>query len=255
MRHFGWMPVVGLVLLVACGDNGGDVTEPIPTPTPTPTPENVAPTANFGVSCDLLVCTFSDSSSDSDGSVKAWQWSFGDGATATEQNPMHTYAAAQSYTTTLVVTDSAGATGTVSKTAEPQAPPTADLTCTDAAGPGAPASCTVTLPQAAGVLAVLGPPKPCGAVGDVLAFSAPVADTLTSDACFAPAGTQVQLAPSPAGTVVTFEMRGGLTLYSTAVHVTGTYPTWTLNIEDALGAPFDPVPDFTDLIVTLTVVP
>lgn len=253
MRNFGWLPVVGVILLAACGDsgNGGDVTEP------TPNPENVAPTANFGVSCELLVCTFSDSSSDSDGSVKAWQWDFGDGATASEQNPVHTYAAAQSYTTTLVVTDSAGATGTVSKTATPEAPPppTAELTCTDAAGPGASASCSITLPVTAGVRAVLGAPKPCGAVGDVLAFSAPVADTLSSDACFAPAGTQAELAPSPAGTVVTFEMRGGLTLYSTAVHLAGTYPEWTINVEDALGAPFDLVPDFADLVVTLTVVP
>jgi hypothetical protein len=217
----------------------------------------VAPTANFGVSCELLACTFSDSSSDSDGSVAAWAWDFGDGATSIEQNPAHTYAAGQSYTVTLEVTDTAGAKGTVSKTATTVAPPppTADLTCTDAPAPGTSALCSITLPVTAGVRAVLGPPKPCGAVGDVLAFAAPVADTLSSDACFAPAGTQLELAPSPAGTVVTFEMRGGLTAYSTAVHLAGTYPEWTLNVEDALGAPFELVPDFADLVVTLTVVP
>ena len=243
MRNSGWMPVVGVVLLAACG-SGGDVQAP----------ENTAPTANFGVTCALLDCTFSDSSSDADGSIQSWQWDFGDGATAIEQNPVHAYGAGQSYTATLVVTDNAGATDTVSKTAEPQAP-TADLTCTDAPAPGASAVCSLTLPQTAGVQAVLGPPKPCGAVGDILAFTAPVADTLTTDGCSAPAGTAAQVAPSPAGTVVTFEMRGGLTQYSTAVHVSGSYPAWTLNIEDALGAPFAPVPDFADLIVTLTVVP
>jgi PKD repeat protein len=249
MRSFGWMPVVGMVLVAACGGDGdgGDVQGP------PPPPANTAPTANFGVSCATLVCSFSDSSSDADGSVASWQWDFGDGATGSEQSPVHTYGAAQSYTATLVVTDNGGAKDTVSKTAEPQAV-SADLTCTDAPAPGTSATCSFTLPQAGSVQAVLGPPEPCGAVGDILAFSAPVADTLTTDGCFAPEGTQIQLDPAPAGTVVTFEIRGGLTQFSTAVHASGAFPTWTLNIEDALGAPFE-TPDFTDLVVTLTVVP
>ncbi len=249
MRKFGWMPVVGVILAAACGgdgDDGGDIQEP--------PPENVAPTADFGVSCALLDCTFTDGSNDPDGSIRSWHWDFGDGSTGTEQNPVHTYDAGQSYSVTLVVTDSADATGTVTKTAEPVAP-TAELTCADATVPGAAATCSFTLPQTAGVVAILGPPKPCGAVGDVLAFSAPVADTLTADGCFAPAGTQAEVAPSPAGTVVTFEMRGGLTEFTTAVQVSGAYPEWTLNIEDAVGTPFDPVPDFRDLVVTLRVVP
>ncbi len=48
-------------------------------------------------------------STDSDGTIAAWLWSFGDGATSTVANPSHAYAAAGSYTATLTVTDNDGA--------------------------------------------------------------------------------------------------------------------------------------------------
>lgn len=45
-----------------------------------------------------------------------YAWNFGDTNTSTAANPTHTYAAAGTYTTTLVVTDSLGATQTFSNT-------------------------------------------------------------------------------------------------------------------------------------------
>jgi PKD repeat protein len=51
-------------------------------------------------------------SSDPDGTIASYAWSFGDGATATSASPTHSYAAPGSYTATLVVTDNLGATGT-----------------------------------------------------------------------------------------------------------------------------------------------
>jgi PKD repeat protein len=66
---------------------------------------NAAPTASFGVDCTGLTCDFTDTSSDSDGAVVAWSWEFGDGATASVQNPQHTYATGGPRTITLVVTD------------------------------------------------------------------------------------------------------------------------------------------------------
>ena len=243
MRSLGWVPVAGIVWLAACGGSGSDVVAP---------PANTPPKANFGVSCAQLVCSFTDSSSDAEGSIKAWQWNFGDGATGTDQNPVHTYGAAQSYNATLTVTDSAGATDSITKTVQPQAP-SADLTCVDASTAGAPATCSLTLPETAGIRAVLSDRVPCQAHGDVFAFTAPVADTLTADGCFDPIGTQVELAPSPAGTQVAFNITSGLTQYMTGVRVTGQYPEWTINVEDAVGAPFPA--NFTDMIITVTALP
>jgi PKD repeat protein/plastocyanin len=72
------------------------------------TPYNNAPYADFTLSCSELACSFTDLSTDSDGSVVAWSWTFGDGATSTEQNPTHVYAAASTYTVTLGSTDNSG---------------------------------------------------------------------------------------------------------------------------------------------------
>ena len=77
---------------------------------------NEAPTASFTYSpshpTDLDVISFSDTSTDSDGSVVSWSWSFGDGATSTAHNPTHQYADDGIYTVTLVVTDDDGAPST-----------------------------------------------------------------------------------------------------------------------------------------------
>lgn len=73
---------------------------------------NIPPTANFTYSDNLLQVTFTDASSDSDGSVVSWAWNFGDGNTSTLQNPVHTFAANGTYSVSLTVTDNEGATGT-----------------------------------------------------------------------------------------------------------------------------------------------
>src|SRR5207249_11183120 len=55
-----------------------------------PTP-NQPPTADFSSSCTLLVCSFTSTSSDPDGSIVSYSWTFGDGGTSNEQNPTHVY--------------------------------------------------------------------------------------------------------------------------------------------------------------------
>jgi PKD repeat protein len=74
--------------------------------------------------------TFTDTSTDADGTIASWAWSFGDGITSTEQNPTHAYTEVGTYTVTLVVTDNDGNESvayTADITVSPQ-PPTAYFT-------------------------------------------------------------------------------------------------------------------------------
>ncbi len=72
---------------------------------------NEAPTANFTAVTNGLTATFTDTSTDSDGSIASRVWNFGDGTTSTMANPTKTYAVANTYNVTLTVTDNGGLTG------------------------------------------------------------------------------------------------------------------------------------------------
>jgi len=73
-----------------------------------------APAANFSANVTSgiapLAARFTDTST---GNPTAWLWSFGDGATSTEQHPVHTYTAPGTYTVSLTVENSFGANDTV----------------------------------------------------------------------------------------------------------------------------------------------
>ncbi|MFQ5960521.1 MAG: PKD domain-containing protein [Candidatus Methylomirabilales bacterium] len=71
---------------------------------------NSPPRASFSYDCADLVCSFTDTSTDTDGTLVAWHWSFGEGSSATGQSISHTYAEAGTYAVTLTVTDENGAT-------------------------------------------------------------------------------------------------------------------------------------------------
>jgi PKD repeat protein len=78
---------------------------------------NLPPTAAYSYACTATrQCTFDGSgSSDADGPIVTYSWSFGDGGTASgETSPLvtHTYGASGAFAVTLTVTDDAGATGT-----------------------------------------------------------------------------------------------------------------------------------------------
>ena len=71
---------------------------------------NRSPRAAFGVACAEFTCTFSDSSTDEDGSIVQWHWIFGDGLASDAPSPVHTFAAADTYHVSLSVTDDGGLT-------------------------------------------------------------------------------------------------------------------------------------------------
>ena len=73
-------------------------------------PVNENPVAGFTQTCTELACVFTDTSSDSDGTVTGWLWDFGDGNTSNAQSPNHSYVAAGTFTVTLTATDDDGAT-------------------------------------------------------------------------------------------------------------------------------------------------
>jgi PKD repeat protein len=60
----------------------------------------------------LNVAFDGSTSSDADGSIVSYAWTFGDGASATGVTANHTYSTAGSYTARLTVTDNQSATGT-----------------------------------------------------------------------------------------------------------------------------------------------
>ena len=110
MHH--WLRAFSLPLILvlsACGGGGGGGGGGS-----TSTP----PTANFSFACTDLACSFTNLSTtqDTSDSIIAYNWTFGDGsAVDTTLSPSHTYAAASTYTVTLLAIDSKGLRGTVTK--------------------------------------------------------------------------------------------------------------------------------------------
>jgi PKD repeat protein len=86
---------------------------------------NVSPIASPTASCTGQSCTLNgSSSSDPDGTIAGYAWSFGDGGTSTAVAPSHRFAAPGTSTVSLTVTDNQGgtATSTIPVTVDPGGP-------------------------------------------------------------------------------------------------------------------------------------
>jgi PKD repeat protein len=79
-----------------------------------PSGANQNPQAAFTSTCSAATCSFDASgSSDADGTIASYAWTFGDGGTGSTQTPGHTYSASGTYNVTLTVTDNSGGTASV----------------------------------------------------------------------------------------------------------------------------------------------
>ncbi|GIH09393.1 protease [Rhizocola hellebori] len=69
---------------------------------------NQPPSASFTFTTSGLTASFTDRSTDPDGTIASRSWTFGDGTTSTATNPPKTYATAGTYSVRLTVTDNRG---------------------------------------------------------------------------------------------------------------------------------------------------
>ncbi|PSO45065.1 MAG: hypothetical protein BRC25_03235, partial [Parcubacteria group bacterium SW_6_46_9] len=76
---------------------------------------NQSPTASFSHTTTGRQANFTENSTDPDGDITSYQWSFGDGQSNTTANPTHTYNTSETFTVTLTVTDQAGSTDSISR--------------------------------------------------------------------------------------------------------------------------------------------
>lgn len=132
-------------------------------------PANQAPTANPGGpytgAAGSAIAFDGSASNDPDGSIASYAWDFGDGNTGTGVAPSHTYAAAGTYTVSLVVTDNLGlASVAATTTATIGAAANAFAVWTDGAG-------NAISSIASGGTATL---QICTSVADINAFQAQV---------------------------------------------------------------------------------
>lgn len=95
---------------------------------------NLAPKAAFTSSCSGVSCTFdATGSTDDDGSIQSYEWTFSDGDEAGGPTPQKDFPQTGTYDATLTVTDDGGLTSSVThqvSVTKPNEPPTADFTAT-----------------------------------------------------------------------------------------------------------------------------
>uniref|UniRef100_UPI00109C934B PKD domain-containing protein n=1 Tax=Microbacterium sp. K24 TaxID=2305446 RepID=UPI00109C934B len=119
------------VKLTVTDDRGGVATKTTSV-TVAPAP-NQAPVAAFTpTATGLSVAVDGSASTDADGTIQSYAWTFGDGGTATGATATHAYAAAGTFDVILTVTDNSGATTSVTKQVTVTAPPVASALAADA---------------------------------------------------------------------------------------------------------------------------
>jgi len=228
------------------------------------TPGNVAPTASFTfvtATCTAgTPCGFHSTSTDADGTVEGWTWNFGDTSTPGEtEDVTHTYAAPGTYTVSLIATDNLGLASSAStQQLTVLAPASQDCVTT-----GRTSACTLT-PSARVTVKIVVVSTACELSGNKIEVTAPRLQTAFFNLCNRTAGeeyTVTDAAGAPlvieAGTPIALKFSGGPAgagdppTGDAGIQIDGTYPNWTLNIDDGGAAGTGGEPDFDDVVLSV----
>lgn len=231
------------------------------------TPQPPGPQAGFTVTCNGTACSFSNASTPADGTL-TYAWDFGDPAsgasnTSTAPEPTHTFAVTEvtDFTVTLTATDPQGAANSATQTIT--ITPAANLQCGTA---GSLVNCTLDVTNTAKLVATI-VSHDCEFTGNRLRIIAPVTQTIFLNGCTAPLNQPIAInGPNAdqsfdAGVQIQAEFTQGAggpedpERGTPAIRLDGTYPDWTINIDDG-GNPSGPgEPDFNDIVVTVHATP
>jgi len=125
------------VNLTVSNENGTNSTSALITVSEKPV--TVLPIANFSTNVTIGTVPFSVQFTDLSENATDWTWDFGDGTNSTEQNPVHTYTSAGSYTVNLTVSNADGSdsevkTGYIKVTVSSPGKPVASFSASPSSG-------------------------------------------------------------------------------------------------------------------------
>ena len=252
-------------------DNGGKSnTKSIAVTVSGGTTTNTPPVANFVVPSTCTVnaaCSFTDASSDADGSISSWSWNFGDGtAPDVNQNPTHTFAVANTYQVALTVTDNGGATNTITQGVTVNSAPQAGNCGVSGTAPNMDVTCELSITQASTVTLTL-TSSSCQLAGNNVVILQPYSQNAFFNSCAVGSGTTYTLKDAAGGALVVQPGNLRIRLHQGTASVgspatgapagkfDGTFPNWTINFDDG-GTPGIPTePDFNDVVLSVKATP
>jgi PKD repeat protein len=223
---------------------------------------NLPPTASFDLptSCTAgTPCGFHSTSTDADGTIATTHWDFGDQGSADGADATHTYAAAGTFTVILTVTDNQGTPGTL--TQQLTVSPAASQDCTTSAGV---VNCSLVMTQRVTVKFRL-ESRSCELVGNTLRVTAPRDQFVFFNICSRTVGEEYVVKDASgaplvlaAGTSLALRFDQGMedpgdpAKGDPGIEISGSFPNWTLNIDDGGNAGAQGEPDFDDAVISVT---
>jgi PKD repeat protein len=233
-----------------------------------PTLPNTPPTAGFTHVCNAADCSFTSTSTDeAPGTIVAYEWDFGDGATADVADPSHGYTVVNptDFTVTLTVTDNEGATDVETQTITVSPPPAGAEGCITS---GTRVDCHLNIAERSNIkLKLIG--VSCDLDGQRVVIPRPSGDQVFLNVCARAVGDSTKIFGGPgdsafiyeAGSQATIRFHQGTARASEptpnppAAQLTGSFPNWTINFEDGDNPGAAGEPDFTDVVLQVEAIP